>query len=247
MNRRPKNAAEREPAALRGGTAVYRRLKDLLLEGGFERSAWIPVDRIAGEFGVSRQPVMDAIRRLSVEGFVEIVPQVGSRMRVYSTTEMRDFFGLFAASEAYVARLAAERIGRDDVVNLRLISAQIAAIQRMSTSAIERGRLYRMLNRRLHNEIGNATGSAVISELAETLRDRADFFIASKHDATFAHRLDEAFAEHEAIIDAIESGNADAAAGAMGMHIDGVRISLFQEATDWDAEVRIPDDRVDAV
>ena len=232
MSRRPKTAVGRDTGAMRGGTPVYRRLKDMLLEGGLARSAWIPVDQIAAEFGVSRQPVMDAIRRLSVEGFVEVVPQVGSRLRVYSTTEIRDFFGLFGASEAYVARLAAERIGEEDMLDLRLISARIGAIRRTGKSAAERGRLYRMLNRKLHNAIGNATGSVAISEVAETLRDRADFFIASEHYAIFAGRLENAYAEHEDILDAIEKGDGDAAANAMAVHIRGVRISLFHDAAE---------------
>ena len=41
--------------------------------------------------------------------------------------------------------------------------------------------------------------------LAETLRDRADFFIASEHYAIFAGRLENAYAEHEEILDAIET------------------------------------------
>ena len=215
----------------RKGTAVnanaYAHIKDRILSGEFGRQSWIPVDAIAEALSVSRQPVMDAIKRLSFEGFIEIVPQVGSRVRRYTERDIRDFFVFFAQSEAYVARLAAERAESEDIVSLRMISAQIGALARLSAPAADRGKLYRNLNRVLHYELRNVARSPALGELVESLRDRSDFFIVSERGALFTERIDTAFAEHEAIIDAIEARDGERASRAMMAHILAVEASVL--------------------
>ncbi|MBL4837927.1 MAG: GntR family transcriptional regulator [Kordiimonadaceae bacterium] len=74
------------------GSRVYEYVKDNLLEDAYRNLERIPIEKIAKELGVSRQPVMDAIKRLSAEGFIEIIPQVGSRLRQYSSRDVLDFF-----------------------------------------------------------------------------------------------------------------------------------------------------------
>lgn len=230
---RPKEP-EKGTATNRGGSAiganVYAHVKEQILGGAFGKGDWIPIDDIASSLGVSRQPVMDAMKRLSVEGFVEIMPQVGSRVRHYSERDIRDFFALFALGEAHVARLAAERAEPEDIVNLRMISAQIGALTRLNVGSAERGRLYRNLNRMLHYEIRNVARSPAVGELVEALRDRSDFFIVSEHGSVFTDRIETAFAEHEAIIDVIEARDGDAAAEAMKRHILAVEASVLAGA-----------------
>ena len=46
------------------------------------------IDQLVGEFGRCRQPMMDAVKRPFVEGFLEIMPQVGARIRQYSNREL---------------------------------------------------------------------------------------------------------------------------------------------------------------
>ena len=40
----------------------------------------ISIEEVKAEFGVSKQPVMDAMRRLEATGIVQIVPQSGCRV-----------------------------------------------------------------------------------------------------------------------------------------------------------------------
>jgi DNA-binding GntR family transcriptional regulator len=46
---------------------------------------------------VSKHPVIEALRFLSADGLVEIVPQVGSTAMTYSLQDVADFFEMFAA------------------------------------------------------------------------------------------------------------------------------------------------------
>jgi hypothetical protein len=57
--------------------AVYDVLRERLLEGRYPAGTRLPTDDLRSELGVSKQPVMEALRRLAADGMVQIVPQVG--------------------------------------------------------------------------------------------------------------------------------------------------------------------------
>lgn len=205
----------------RGGLAerAYEYLKDMLITGRTNSDEWFPIEEIASQMDMSRQPVMDALRRLSIEGFVDIVPQVGCRPRKPSLGEVRDFFHLFSEGEALVAALAAERADGDDILRMQLISAQIGALANRRTSAGNVDDMYRVLNRRLHSEMRRATKSPSVAEIVESLGDRSDFFITFSSDKVFSPNLELIHAEHEEIIDAIADHDVERARKTMKNHI----------------------------
>jgi DNA-binding GntR family transcriptional regulator len=148
-----------------------------------------PIDKIAADLKMSRQPVMDALRRLATEGFIEVVPQVGCRVRRPEIDETRDFFELFAECEATTAELAATRADKDNILSLRLISSQIGALVNQAAEVETKADVYRRLNRQLHMEIRRAARSPLVAEV-------------------FGLNHQVAHAEHEAVIEAIAKGSA---------------------------------------
>jgi DNA-binding GntR family transcriptional regulator len=207
---------------------AYLHIKGLLLEGDLRPGDRLPTDELAAKLKISRQPVMDAIRRLASEGFVDIVPQVGSRVRQSSEDEIRDFFRLFAAGEALIAELAATRASASDVTNLRMLSNQIGELRRLKPDNADRGRLYRTLNRQLHAELRRIIQSPALAEIVEGLGDRSDFYIASASEPVFAPNLNQAHSEHEAVIKAIANGWPDLARQAMEEHIHATESRLLR-------------------
>jgi DNA-binding GntR family transcriptional regulator len=205
----------------RGGLTerVYDHIKQMLVSGSVDRNDWFPIDQIAADLKMSRQPVMDALRRLATEGFIEVVPQVGCRVRQPEIDETRDFFELFAECEAMTAELAATRADKDNILSLRLISSQIGALVNQTAKADVKADMYRRLNRQLHTEIRRAARSPLVAEIVENLGDRSDFFIAAFKDKVFGLNHQVAHAEHEAVIEAIAKGNAKKARAEMKRHI----------------------------
>lgn len=213
---------------------VYEQLKGQLFESRYGRNGWLPVEEIAAEMNVSRQPVMDALKRLALEGFVTIVPQVGCRVREYTNDEIHDFFMLFAFGEGLVAELAAQRATPEDVINLRVISEQIGRLASQKASKQDLARMYRSLNRMLHKEVRRIARSTSVTELVESMGDRSDFFIATSGRPMFADTLRTAHDEHQAVVEAITKGNGRMACELMKKHILGTdaRLQTFlQEDT----------------
>lgn len=78
------------PRARRLAETVYDEVKDAIIRGVLAPGEKVSVEELCTQFGVSRQPVMEAMRRLSGDWFVDIVPQVGCRVCDYSA-QIRKF------------------------------------------------------------------------------------------------------------------------------------------------------------
>ena len=113
MSLEPSEPASSGVALHRGGSrlnhAVYDQLKERLLEGRYTAGERLSTEALRTEFGVSKQPVMEALRRLAGDGLIEVVPQVGSRVATYSPREVSDFFVMFGGFEGTIASIAALR------------------------------------------------------------------------------------------------------------------------------------------
>jgi DNA-binding GntR family transcriptional regulator len=209
-------------ASKRGLTEqVYEQIKENLFVSRYGKGGRLPVDDIAKEMNVSRQPVMDAIKRLELEGFVSVIPQVGCMVREYTPDEIHDFYQLFAYGEAQVAELAAIKADDEDIISLKIISEQIGQLSKQKPPRHDRARSYRMLNRKFHKEIRRIARSASLTELVESMGDRSDFFIAMSGRPVFAEeqRLVNAHVEHQEVLLAIVRHDARAAGEAMRHHI----------------------------
>jgi DNA-binding GntR family transcriptional regulator len=207
---------------------VYEHVKELLLDGSLRAGSWIPVETLAKDLNASRQPVMDSLKRLALEGFVTIVPQVGSRVRAYEIGEMLEFYALHASGEALIAELAAARAEQTEVLGLRMLSGQIGQLIESGFPQVEMARMYRRLNRRFHADLRAAAKSAPIADIVSLLGDRSDFFVATADRLVFAEGVKLAHGEHEAILEAIERRDPIAARSAMAHHITATGMRLRQ-------------------
>jgi DNA-binding GntR family transcriptional regulator len=97
---------------------IRRRILRREIESGMQ----IPVDEIAGELGVSRTPVIDALKQLANEGLVEILPRRGCFVRGLTEQDVREIFEAREAIEVYCASHAILH-GRHRALAERLLRA----------------------------------------------------------------------------------------------------------------------------
>lgn len=210
------------------GEHAYQYVKQEILRGRFKPSELLPINTLAAEAEVSRQPIFDAVRRLSSEQLVDVIPQVGCRVAVHNFQQMADFFILFAAVEGLLARLAAERHVVEDFRKLRRISSEIGQLRDPDVDMPARSEGYRALNHEFHRIIHEMARAPEIASLCESFWDRVDFYLTTSSGVRhFAERLFIAHDEHESLIDILEARDGATAAMAMSEHIMGFRDSLL--------------------
>lgn len=207
------------PRGQRLGEVVLEGLKARLISGGYTAGSRISIDEVRDEFGVSKQPVMEALRRLEAIGVVEIIPQSGCRVARYSAQEVKDFFSLFSRFEGEIAAAAASRRTESQLAEMDRAWEKVESLESMANPQ-ERARGYRSRNREFHLAIHRMAHSPVMADLSERMWDLSDFLITTNGGAQpLSDSLHERNQDHDLIRTAIRASNPEVARVAMESHI----------------------------
>ena len=162
----------RARTALQGlSEQAYRKIREQILQGRFALGAAISRRRLAVEFGMSVIPVSDAIQRLSQEGLIESRPQVGTRIRIPTETDIRDRFVVREALESQAARLFSERAGMAERRELRDRAAELDTLYAERYAHPDDPTLVFRVNTThvsLHMRIAECSGSQALCHLIES-------------------------------------------------------------------------------
>lgn len=163
---------------------------------------------LADMFEVSRLPVREAIRVLQNEGLVEPLASRGTVVKTLSRQEVSELFDIREALEVMATRQATERVDDDSSSRLR---ASIDESQR----AIRRGDLdaAHAANASFHDQILALSGNVLLQHMLEPLIARLHWLFRQIPD------FEQLCAEHDALCEAISSGDPDAAAEAARTHV----------------------------
>jgi DNA-binding GntR family transcriptional regulator len=198
---------------------IYDAIQNRLLEGDYPAGSKLSVESIRAEFGVSKQPVMEALRLLSADGLVEIYPQIGCVVTRYSLEEVEDFFRMFAGFESVIAAAAAQRRTDEHLDELYVAARRMDRLNSEPDPAT-RAREYRIQNRNFHEIIHRMASSRVMSNMSRRMWDLSDFLInTTGAPQPFGSAIAERNEDHARIISALDAGDADAAKREMEQHI----------------------------
>lgn len=223
---------------------VYRAIKQDLVRGKYGIGQDLVIVELAAALGTSRQPILEALKRLDHEGFVEVIPQVGVRTIRPTAGWVLDLYRVFANVEGLAAEIAAGRDLPDEMEQLRLRTDEMdTRVAAGHVPMIE----YLLLNRRVHAAIHTMTGSPEVIRAAEAYWDRSDFLLATIFGgAGFGGSGDadsfQVSHDHHAILTAIQEADAPVARGLATEHILSVGRALadrLQSSADLTAGVGV--------
>ena len=201
---------------------VYDLVIERLIHADFTFGDRLLVRELAEATGASRQPIMSALNRLSAEGFVHIVPQVGCEVINPSRDEIGDFFRLFEMLEGLLAELAATRRTDEEVMDLKMSQERL---RMMSKSANASPGQYLNLNQAFHRHLHTMAKSPILARKQGNNFNMIDFFISQS--IGFETLMKDSFLEHDEIIEAIENQSADKARKLSEEHISAIAVSVL--------------------
>jgi DNA-binding GntR family transcriptional regulator len=201
-----------------------------VLSGEFASGSRLRQESLATEFGVSRTPVREALRKLQAAGIVQLEPRRGAKVRRPNAREVREAYEVRAELEGLAAALAAARIRDDDLRRLRDAQASFQDSSQRLRAWKERDGGVPPPPAEAHAEWirGNDLFHLVIQEaggnerLAATLADLHQSF---PRDLTWivlgesSHLLEENVAQHAAVLAAIEARDEETARQRMVDHV----------------------------
>ncbi|MBA8878383.1 GntR family transcriptional regulator [Phyllobacterium myrsinacearum] len=199
----------------RGGSTAHRLEKELLraivsleLYPGVRLSE----QEIAERYGVSRQPVREALIALSKQQFVEVLPQRGTIVVKISIPKMREARFLREVIESAVVRRACEAfdpVSREKIDEA--LEAQARAAARTDHTA------FKKFDEEFHIALAEGAGCSMAWSVVGNLKAHMDRACQLTLLNTAAMQL--LIDQHQAIIVAIDARNPDAAEAAMRYHL----------------------------
>ena len=216
-----------EPSATARGTAtarVYGALRDAIVQLDLRPGESIDKLAIASRLGVSRFPVGEAMNRLASEGLVDIIPQSGSRVALIKISDIRENMFLRRALEVETVRQVA-------ISATNALTDALASNLRYQKAAIESGdrKGFHNFDLIFHDLLQEHLGFGRVRNATESARlglERIRRLLNTRR------RLETTLAEHQAIHNAIEVRDGDAAAQAMNRHLLEVLAELETFAED---------------
>lgn len=207
--------------------AITDAIRSAILTGRYRPGERLVEDRLAAEYGVSRNPVRESLRLLESEGLVEVVPRRGATVASFSDDEAREIIELRAALEGLSARLAARRCPpalREHVRGLLERGAEAAAVG--DEAAL------RQQNAGYHALLASAGSNRFLTEVMRSVRDRT-FWITT---STRTWRGRQSWEEHAAILRAILERDEELAALLASRHVTNAGRAYLEEAREQPEE-----------
>ena len=219
---------------------VITYIKSEILKGNLKQGEKLPPEReLAEKLGVGRNSVREALRTLSLMGFISSTQGAGNfvscdieknlaestqMMMLLGATDYRQVSELRQGLESQAVLLASERISPAQLSELEDIVWQLRDEDDLERST--------MLDKRLHYLIGEAAGNPLIMVILRAMSETIDDFISHMRekmmeDEVYRKRLQDS---HQGIVLALQDHNGAEAVRMMREYfqaVDSAMVDLF--------------------
>jgi GntR family transcriptional regulator, transcriptional repressor for pyruvate dehydrogenase complex len=236
---------------------VVNQIRDMILSGAFRPGDKLPSEQeLEKQFSVSRSSIREALRVLEYDGFVEVRRGTGTFIKDYAKHRsgrievarwlekredtLQEVLQVREYLEGLNASLAATKASNKKIEDLRTIQEEYSELVKSEKSGedIDINKLVN-LDLNFHLSISEAGANSLVHELISSVvpafqdSNKAVIYMGSSTKKTML--------DHKRILDAIESGDPDAAEKAMRDHISRVRsefkninLSMLEESDNKD-------------
>ncbi len=209
---------------------VYDAVLEMLLDGTVRPGASLAIDGLSRQLGVSPTPIREALGQLEHTGLVARTALKGYRATPpLSSQRMAELMDARAVIEvAAIRRAVPVPAGVVDQLEAASVEHRAAASRVRAMADREPGRLdwatlrdYYTKDWAFHLLILRSCHNSYLLATAERLAPHVHRLRQSMHFG--AIDVEQAVAEHSAVLAAVRSGDPDAAASAMAAHLTAVR------------------------
>lgn len=191
---------------------VFNTLRDGILQGELEPGERLMEVHLAQKLGVSRTPIREAIRKLELEGLVQMIPRKGAVVASITEEDLRDVLEVRKVLECLAVELACQKRTEQDMVELKdALEGFRREMHSRNPSKIA------VRDVAFHDVIYRITDNRRLIQILNNLREqmyryRLEYIKDEKKRMTLV-------SEHMDIVSAIENRNAEAAKAAITLHI----------------------------
>ena len=198
---------------------AYRRIREKIVSLELPPASLIDESTLAEEIGVGLTPVRQALRKLSFKSLVVILPRRGTLVADLNSSDLQKIFEMRLELETLAARLAAKRATHIQIVAME-------ALMQEALSLVEESNNHELLDidHKMHILIAEAAHNEFLEESVDWLYCH----VQRLWNVRLHHvgNMDHAMQEHNAILKAIRTGDAERASHLMSEHVNRFQIEF---------------------
>ncbi|NEQ19484.1 MAG: GntR family transcriptional regulator [Microcoleus sp. SIO2G3] len=185
-------------------------LREAIVRGIFQEGQSLRQDEIATQFGVSRIPVLEALRQLEAEGLVTLHLNRGATVSALSPAEAQEIFEIRSALEVKAIQLAIPKFTTSDLEKASEILAQ--------TDQVTDAGLLAKLNWEFHETLYGTAERPRLLTIIKTLHLNVDRYV--RLQMSQMDYLERSQKEHYQLLEACQQHDSKAAVKLLKRHID---------------------------
>lgn len=192
---------------------LVSRIRDMIIEGHLAPGTRIHEGQLGQALGVSRTPLREALKFLASEGLIDLVPGRGAVVRTLTPKDVRNMLDVLSALEALAGKLACRNATDEQIAEVRRLHDEMMGFY------AARNRLeYYKRNQAIHSAIVRISDNAFLASTHEMIQSRLKRirFLGNEEP----DKWDDAVAEHEDMIAALEARDAERLALVLARHMD---------------------------
>lgn len=200
---------------------VYNNVRTAILSENFKPGQRLMEVELAEILGVSRTPVREALRKLEVEGFIEMLPRKGAIVKVVSIKDIQDLLEIRASLEALATRIACEKM--DTKAKKELEKAKEEFVQAVSDNDIDS---MIQTDVKFHDIIFSSTQNEKLIQIINNLKEQIyRYRVIYIRDKSYLINIVQ---EHNEIVEAIIGNDAKKAGKVAVIHIQNQENALIK-------------------
>ena len=200
---------------------VFEYLRNSILNGELEPGERLMELQLAQQLGVSRTPVREAIRKLELEGLVEMIPRKGAYVADVSIKDILDILEVRMFLEGLAAYFAAERMSDEEIEELKGISKKFEneIVTMEKEEMIE-------LDNKFHDMIIKGSRNNKLLQIVQGLQEQFQRFRVIYFNEYNEH--EDLVKYHTAIVNAISNRDSKKAQDYAQTHVEMIEESIIK-------------------
>ena len=191
---------------------IASNLRELIMSGELHEGDKIKEDALCNSMGISKTPLREALRVLSVEGLIKLVPNRGSFVSTPTFEEIREMFDVMSVLEGICARAAAKKMSAKDLTTLEKLHNKLEKHFKRRAQ-----REYIRVNNQYHAFVQELAGNRTLNQIVNGLRQK--ILLYRYQSLNLPERFEQSIQEHRALIEAFRKKDSKKAETLMRRHL----------------------------
>jgi len=196
---------------------VYDYLKENILTGKLQNNTLYSETKLAGELGISRTPIREALHCLSQDGYINIIPSKGFIIRQLNENDMHETIQIRCAIEGFCTHIIASEVESEKGQELINTLSHLLTLQENSLKPELSLKAFMEYDHEFHLSLVNYVNNTEFSQTFQ--RSMYQIHLTTTSALSFPKRTEDTLNEHKQFFAFLKAGDGDSAYHALINHL----------------------------